>query len=104
LTAKDWIVFTVGRIIAYIGVSHLIELVTVAKVDDEVGLVENATPGYCSEVSPAPIRGFMSGSMTVLVTLGNTLGVAMTLPFVNETRSIGWMVSTFPMFGIQADN
>lgn len=31
--------------------------------------------------------------MTVLVTLGNTIGVAMTLPFVNETRPLGWLVS-----------
>jgi len=76
LTAKNWISFTVGRIIGYMG----------------VGLVENAVPGYCSEISPAALRGFMSGSMTVLVTTGNTIGVGVTLPFVNEVRSIGWMV------------
>jgi len=90
LTATNWIVFTVGRIIAYIG----------------VGLVENATPGYCSEVSPAAIRGFMSGSMTVLVTVGNTIGVGMSLPFATEMGRIGWIIPTaiqlLPALGILA--
>jgi hypothetical protein len=35
----------------------------------------------------------MSGSMTVLVTLGNTIGASVALPYINETRSLGWMVS-----------
>lgn len=76
LTAQEWVQFTVGRVIAYAG----------------VGLVENASPGYCSEISPAALRGFMSGSMTVLVTLGNTIGASVAIPFVNEERSLGWMI------------
>ncbi|WVQ98401.1 hypothetical protein IAU59_005524 [Kwoniella sp. CBS 9459] len=43
LTAKDWIVFTVGRIIAYLA----------------VGVVENCVPSYISEISPAGVRGYM---------------------------------------------
>lgn len=35
----------------------------------------------------------MSGSMTVLVTLGNVIGVAIVLPFINEQNRIGWIVS-----------
>lgn len=77
LTSKHWGQFTAGRVLAYVS----------------VGLVENASPGYCSEISPAAIRGFMSGSMTVIVTVGNTIGAGVNLPFANEERSLGWIVS-----------
>lgn len=51
LAAKNWIVFSVGRVIAYLA----------------VGLVENACPAYESEITPAPLRGFVTGSLIMLV-------------------------------------
>lgn len=59
----------------------------------QVGLVQNASPGYCSEVSPSQLRGFMNGTMTVIVTIGNVIGVAVCIPFVQELGRIGWIVS-----------
>ncbi|WWC60685.1 uncharacterized protein I303_103261 [Kwoniella dejecticola CBS 10117] len=76
LTAKNWVVFTVGRIIAYLS----------------VGIVENCVPSYISEISPAGVRGFMSGTMTVLVTVGNLWGAGMSRIFATETRRIGWII------------
>ena len=69
-------VFTVGRIIAYLG----------------IGIVENAAPAYCSEISPAAVRGFKTGSMTVLVTGGNLWGAGMSRAFATEQGKIGWIV------------
>lgn len=51
LCAKSWEVFSVGRVIAYLA----------------VGLIENACPAYESEVTPAPLRGFVAGSLNMLV-------------------------------------
>ncbi|WVF72551.1 hypothetical protein IAT40_007368 [Kwoniella sp. CBS 6097] len=90
LTAKDWIVFTVGRIIAYLA----------------VGIVENCVPSYISEITPAGVRGFMSGTMTVLVTLGNLWGAGMSRIYATETRKIGWIIPVaiqfIPAVGILA--
>ena len=76
IRSQDWVVFTVGRIIAYLG----------------IGIVENAAPAYCSEISPAGLRGFMTGSMTVLVTGGNLWGAGMSRAFATEEGRIGWIV------------
>jgi hypothetical protein len=38
------------------------------------------------------------GAMTVMTTLGNTIGVAITLPFVSELRSIGWQARLYPYY------
>lgn len=54
MASKSWIVFTVGRVIAYLA----------------VGLVENACPAYESEITPAPLRGFVTGSLIMLVSRG----------------------------------
>jgi len=51
LCAKSWVVFSVGRVIAYLA----------------VGLIENACPAYEAEVTPAPLRGFVAGSLILLV-------------------------------------
>ena len=50
-------------------------------------------PSYISEISPAGVRGFMSGSMTVLVTAGNLWGTGMSRAFVDQVGKIGWIVS-----------
>lgn len=55
--------------------------------------MQNASPGYCSEVSPSPLRGFMNGTMTVIATIGNVIGVGVSVPFTQELRRIGWIVS-----------
>ncbi|WVW80523.1 hypothetical protein I302_102508 [Kwoniella bestiolae CBS 10118] len=82
LTAKNWQVFTVGRVIAYLS----------------VGIVENCVPSYISEISPAGVRGFMSGTMTVLVTAGNLWGAGMSRAFATETRKIGWIIPVATQF------
>ncbi|WVQ85136.1 hypothetical protein IAT38_007301 [Cryptococcus sp. DSM 104549] len=76
LTAKNWVVFSVGRVFAYLA----------------VGLVENAVPSYTSEVTPAPLRGFFSGSLIMIVTLGNLWGAGMGRAYANETKRVGWLV------------
>jgi hypothetical protein len=43
--------FSAGRVVAYLA----------------VGLVENAAPSYESEVTPASLRGFVTGSLIMLV-------------------------------------
>ena len=53
LCAKSWQVFSVGRVIAYLA----------------VGLIENACPSYEAEVTPAPLRGFVAGSLIMLVSM-----------------------------------
>lgn len=53
MTAKDWVAFSAGRVIAYLG----------------VGFVENAVPAYESEIAPTALRGFISGSLIMLVRL-----------------------------------
>ena len=78
LAAKSWQVFSIGRVFAYLA----------------VGFVENAVPGYTSEIAPAPLRGFFSGSLVFIVTLGNLWGTGMSRAFVHETSRIGWMVPT----------
>lgn len=95
LTAPNWGAFTAGRVIAYIGVGQMIvpKKAIVTEIS-QVGLVQNASPGYCSEVSPSQLRGFMNGTMTVIVTMGNVIGVGVSIPYVQELRPIGWIVST----------
>lgn len=51
LAAPTWVVFSVGRVLAYLA----------------VGLIENACPAYQAEVTPAPLRGFVAGSLIMLV-------------------------------------
>ena len=93
LTAPNWGAFTAGRVIAYIGVSDAGYQARFAPILLQVGLVQNASPGYCSEVSPSQLRGFMNGTMTVIATIGNVIGVGVSVPYVQEVRRIGWIVS-----------
>jgi MFS family permease len=76
MTAKDWKVFTGGRVIAYAA----------------VGVVENAAPSYISEVAPAGMRGFFGGAMVVVVTIGNLWGALMGRAYANEPRKLGYLV------------
>jgi hypothetical protein len=58
MTATNWIAFSAGRVVAYLG----------------VGFVENAVPAYESEIAPTALRGFIAGSLIMLVRL-TTLSV-----------------------------
>ena len=78
LTANNWAVFTVGRIFAYLA----------------TGLVENAVPSYTSELAPAPLRGFLSGSLVFIVTIGNLWGAGIARQYDTVTTNKGWMIPT----------
>ncbi|PSR78135.1 general substrate transporter [Coniella lustricola] len=78
LTAHTWPQFTVGRIIAY----------------SAVGLVENAVPSYSAEVSPAALRGLLSGSIMFITGLGNLWGTGMSRAYATTTAQSGWMIPT----------
>lgn len=76
MTAKDWQVFTGGRVIAYAA----------------VGLAENAAPAYIAEISPAGMRGFFGGAIVVIVSVGNLWGALMGRAYATETRKLGWLI------------
>jgi hypothetical protein len=35
----------------------------------------------------------MNGTMTVIATIGNVIGVGVSVPYTQEVRRIGWIVS-----------
>lgn len=78
VTAKEWIQFSIGRVIAYLA----------------VGIVENAVPGYTAEITPVQVRGFFVGSLAFFVTGGNLWGAGMSRAFVTETQNRGWQIPT----------
>jgi MFS family permease len=76
LTSKEWIQFSVGRVLAYLA----------------VGIVENAVPSYEAELAPAALRGFLAGNVQVFVHIGAIWGACMSFAFRNELGRIGWIV------------
>jgi SP family sugar:H+ symporter-like MFS transporter len=66
----------VGRIVAYYG----------------VGLVENAVPSYQAEIAPAALRGFISGSLMSIVTLGALWGTGMGKAMADYKSKAGWLI------------
>jgi MFS family permease len=76
LSAKEWIQFSVGRVIAYIA----------------VGIVENAVPSYEAELAPPALRGFLAGNVQVFVHVGSIWGACMSYAFRTETSHIGWII------------
>ncbi len=78
MTAKNWVFFSVGRVLAYLA----------------VGIVENAVPSYTSELAPAALRGFLSGSLVLVVTLGNLWGTVVVRAYAKTTSRDGWLVPT----------
>lgn len=76
LTAKNWIQFSIGRVLAYLA----------------VGIVEPTIPTYQAELAPAPLRGFFAGNVQVLVHLGSIWGAGMSRAYANEESKKGWMV------------
>ena len=77
-TLRNWIVFTFGRILAYLAVA----------------LAENAVPGYSAEISPVHVRGLFGGLLIVMNTFGGIWGSALSRGFVTETRKRGWLIPT----------
>ena len=78
VTAKEWIQFSSGRVLAYLA----------------VGIVENVVPAYTSEITPIQVRGFFTGSLPLFVVAGNLWGAGMSRAFVTETSSKGWIIPT----------
>lgn len=82
LSAREWVQFSVGRIVAYYA----------------VGLVECITPSYNAEISPASTRGLLAGSMMTLTALGNLWGAGMSRAYVTELSNKGWIIPTAMQF------
>jgi len=82
VVAHEWILFSVGRVLAYLA----------------VGFVENAVPSYASELAPVSVRGFFSGSLLFFVLLGNLWGAGMSKAYATETGRIGWMIPVAMQF------
>ena len=76
MTSKSWIQFSVGRVIAYLG----------------VGVVENTVVSYQSDVAPGSLRGFFSGALQLTLVLGNIWGGGMSRAYATETSPKGWLV------------
>jgi hypothetical protein len=78
ITASTWGGFCAGRTITYFA----------------AGLVENTVPSYNSEVSPAPLRGFFTGSLITFLLIGNLLGAALCQAFVKNTTNVSgiWFI------------
>ncbi|KAH8881843.1 general substrate transporter [Thozetella sp. PMI_491] len=78
LTSHEWPQFVVGRMIAY----------------SAVGLVENAVPSYNAEVSPAALRGLLSGSIMLVTAVGNLWGAGMSRAYATASGQEGWIIPT----------
>lgn len=88
ITAHHWAQFSGGRIIAYAA----------------VGMVENSVPAYNAEISPAGVRGLLSGSIMTVTAFGSLWGAGMSRAYAKETDDKGWIVPVamqfIPAFGL----
>ncbi|GME33595.1 Sugar transporter [Neofusicoccum parvum] len=78
VTSKTVAQFTVSRILIYIA----------------VGLVENVTPTYQSEISPAALRGFFVGSIQLFLTFGSLIAGIVNNEMAKSTTQAGWMTAS----------
>ncbi|WVW86933.1 hypothetical protein I302_108989 [Kwoniella bestiolae CBS 10118] len=76
ITAKEWIQFTVGRVLTYAA----------------VGIIETTVPTYEAELAPAPLRGFFAGNVQVFVHIGAIWGSGMSRAFADEMGPRGWKI------------
>ncbi|OCF39373.1 hypothetical protein I317_06858 [Kwoniella heveanensis CBS 569] len=76
LTSKEWIQFTVGRVLTYV----------------TIGLIEAVIPSYSAEVSPAPLRGFFSGLFVPLQSSVGMLTSGVARAFATTQGPVGWLV------------
>ncbi|KAJ3744892.1 general substrate transporter [Lentinula detonsa] len=75
-TSKKAAQFLVGRIIVYIG----------------VGIVENVVPTYQSEIVPAPARGFVVGSLQMFLVCGALVASGVNRRYSEFVISSGWII------------
>ncbi|GME47454.1 general substrate transporter [Neofusicoccum parvum] len=78
VTSKTVAQFTVSRILIYIA----------------VGLVENVTPTYQSEISPGALRGFFVGSIQLFLTFGSLIAGIVNNEMAKSTTQAGWMTAS----------
>ncbi|KAK1217419.1 hypothetical protein PQX77_019959 [Marasmius sp. AFHP31] len=76
LTAKEAAQFLVGRIIVYIG----------------VGIVENVVPTYQSEIVPAGLRGPVVGSLQMLLACGALIASGVNRRYSTSLVNSGWQI------------
>ncbi|KAJ8079086.1 hypothetical protein AAF712_006464 [Marasmius tenuissimus] len=76
LTAKKAAQFLVGRIIVYIG----------------VGIVENVVPTYQSEIVPAGLRGPVVGSLQMLLACGALIASGVNRRYSTSLVNSGWQI------------
>ncbi len=77
MTAGNWGTFAAGRTVTYFA----------------AGLVENVVPSYTAEVSPAPLRGFFTGSLVTFLVIGNLLGTALCRAYATVTTDVSSQAS-----------
>lgn len=82
LTAKEWVQFSIGRIVTYYA----------------VGLCENLVPSYNAEIAPSRHRGLLAGSMMTFTGGGNLWGAGMGEAFKTETSARGWLIPVSMQF------
>ncbi|OAA63769.1 General substrate transporter [Niveomyces insectorum RCEF 264] len=82
MTAHHWVQFSIGRIITY----------------SAVGMVENAVPAYNAEISPAGVRGLLSGGIMTVTALGNLWGAGMSRAYSTTAAQKGWMIPVAMQF------
>ncbi|KAF9052175.1 general substrate transporter [Rhodocollybia butyracea] len=76
MTAKKSVQFLIGRIIVYIG----------------IGIVENVVPTYQSEIVPAPARGFVVGSLQMFLVCGSLVASGVNRRYSKFVTSSGWII------------
>jgi len=75
-TSKKAAQFIIGRIVVYIG----------------VGIVENVVPTYQSEIVPAPARGFVVGSLQMFLVCGSLVASGVNRRYSTSVVSSGWII------------
>jgi len=78
LSAKEWQQYCVGRVLAYLA----------------VGIVENIVPAYHAELAPSEIRGFFAGSIQVFVHIGAVWASSVAKAYATQRGEAGWIVPT----------
>ncbi|GFZ49764.1 hypothetical protein JCM24511_07167 [Saitozyma sp. JCM 24511] len=76
LASHNWQGFVSGRVLTYFA----------------VGFCETAVPTHASELAPAPVRAFFSGSIAFWLGLGSLWGSLMSRGFLNTQADYGWQI------------
>ncbi|KAF5373744.1 hypothetical protein D9758_000707 [Tetrapyrgos nigripes] len=76
VTAKVSGQFLIGRIVVYIG----------------VGIVENVVPTYQSEIAPSGSRGFIVGSLQMFLACGSLVAAGVNRHYSTAVDNSGWII------------